>query len=617
MKKLSLFLASVLLGVCVFGSLDHSQTSDQKRHVLTKKESCPPQLLDGQWRVPRGRRLDRSRSNSISNNDLWAWVFGDIYLDYFESLTATDDGGCAFMITTFFQNIWLGRISSEGDILLQKQHSASGPEYGSNTNPIIQTKDKGLAFVITSYAGVDRDIYFVKTSPELDAVMAKYLFGKTWPVGEAPEGKKKDDYGYAVGEAENEDIFVLGVTHYYSDPGDVVVFKISPSENRIVWQKVLITDGGDYPAGVTPLKNGGCYVYGGSSSFNPSSDAWVVKFSPEGKCDWQRAFGGNGSDAVYSAVLREDEGLTLAGTTSSYGAGGADFWVFDVSPDGDLMPGRQIALGGSKSDIARSIDKAMNGDIILGGGTESSGNGNQDCLVIRVSPAFNVKWAKTYGGKKGEHAKSVQEALDGNLYVAGPTTSFGYTEWRFEYKLELDALVLKLSSNGETNVPDLSHNMNIVVTPTSAIAYDTWATVMDNDIVLRDVLGGLSDFNPPAPLPVNVSAVYPPVDVKVEINEDKTLFKAVTYFKLRWEKNPLSKNIDVVEYRIYKKSLDENTYTYLDKVLSEAVLPSSNEFIYEGSLQESAKGVVYAVTAFDSSGQESGFSVSDDLTKGK
>ncbi len=621
MKKLVLFLTLVFLGFWVFGSLDYSKASDEKQPVMLKKYLTSQQLLDKSWRVPRRIRLDRNPPNTNSNNDLWAWVFGDRYNDDFESLTATKEGGCIFMGTEFFRDIWLEKLSSEGEISLQKLYKGQGAEFGNystDLNPIIQTNDGGFAFVITTYpGGVGADICFVKTSPELDAVIAKYLFGKTWPVGEAPEGKKKEDYGYAVAEDENEDIFVLGVTHYYSDPGDVVVFKISLSENRILWQKVLRTDYVDDPAGIIPTKNGGCYVYGSSNSFNdPSGDAWVIKFSPTGECNWQRAIGGGRSDRAYSALSREDEGLIIVGATSSYVTEGTDFWLFGMSPDGDIEPGKQIALGGNKNDIAYSIDKANNGDFILGGSTESFGNGNQDFLVIRVSPALKVRWARTYGGRKTDYAKSVQEAMDGNLYVAGPTTSFGYIEWRGNYQLLLDFLVLKLSPNGETNVPDLSHTMNIMVTDTFAAAYDTWATVMDNNIVLRNASGSLLDYDT-TPLPVNVSTLYPPVNVRVEINEDKTLFKTNTYFRLRWDKNTLNKNLDVVKYHIYKKSPDENTYTYLGEVLSDSALTWSNTFEYEGLLQESAEGIIYAVTALDSSGRESEFSVAGDLSKGK
>jgi hypothetical protein len=160
--------------------------------------------------------------------------------------------------------------------------------------------------------------------------------------------------------------------------------------------------------------------------------------------------------------------------------------------------------------------------------------------------------------------------------------------------------------------------MDVTVTKTSSIAYDTWATVVDSDLVSLEASGTLSDYRT-TPLPVNVNFLYPPADVFVGINEtDKTLFKTKTYFRLRWTKNPLNKNLNVVKYRIYIKYPDENVYTYLDEVLSEDSITDSNDYAYEGTFLKSSERIIYVVTALDSSGRESGFSeAAGELSKGK
>jgi thioredoxin-related protein len=54
---------------------------------------------------------------------------------------------------------------------------------------------------------------------------------------------------------------------------------------------------------------------------------------------WDRTYGGNGDDVVFSLIQTTDGGYAIAGGISSKGAGGADFWVIKLDEQGNLKPG--------------------------------------------------------------------------------------------------------------------------------------------------------------------------------------------------------------------------------------------------------------------------------------
>jgi hypothetical protein len=59
----------------------------------------------------------------------------------------------------------------------------------------------------------------------------------------------------------------------------------------------------------------------------------VVSVNAEAEM-WGQTYGGAGDDVGRSLVVTSDGGYVIAGYTSSFGAGGLDFWVVKTDEDG-------------------------------------------------------------------------------------------------------------------------------------------------------------------------------------------------------------------------------------------------------------------------------------------
>ena len=63
-------------------------------------------------------------------------------------------------------------------------------------------------------------------------------------------------------------------------------------------------------------------------------DFLLVKTDSKGSKEWDKTFGGYGSDLADSVQQTTDGGFILAGYTTSYGAGFRDAWVVKTDANG-------------------------------------------------------------------------------------------------------------------------------------------------------------------------------------------------------------------------------------------------------------------------------------------
>lgn len=231
------------------------------------------------------------------------------------------------------------------------------------------------------------------------------------------------DEASSIQQTNNGGYIVAGhTTSYGAGHYDFLTLKIS-ANGAVEWQK---TYGGvrfEWAEFVQQTGDGGYIVTGKTESFGAGlDDFWVLKLSPDGVVEWQKTYGGVGSEEANSIQHTSDGGYIVAGDTSSFGAGLLDAWVLKLSPEG--MVEWQKTYGGVGHDKAYSIKQTGDGGYVVACWTESFGAGLDDFWVLKLSSDGVVEWQKTYGGLNCEWAYCIQQTHDGGYVVAGETVSF-------------------------------------------------------------------------------------------------------------------------------------------------------------------------------------------------
>ncbi|RPJ45453.1 MAG: hypothetical protein EHM19_05380 [Candidatus Latescibacterota bacterium] len=146
-------------------------------------------------------------------------------------------------------------------------------------------------------------------------------------------------------------------------------------------------------------------------------DMWAVRTDGDGTTIWERTFGGAGRDYAFGACATTDGGFAIVGYTTSRGAGGSDVFLVRIDGAGDTLWTR--TYGGSAADDGRSVCEAPDGSLIVAGQTESYGAGQADFYILRVDTAGDTIWTRTHGDSLLDFARGICMTPDGNVGVAG------------------------------------------------------------------------------------------------------------------------------------------------------------------------------------------------------
>ncbi|MGQ4891468.1 MAG: hypothetical protein ACP6IP_03165 [Candidatus Njordarchaeia archaeon] len=195
-----------------------------------------------------------------------------------------------------------------------------------------------------------------------------------------------------------------------ADGGYVVAASVSiPSSKNFKLWLLKVDENGDlvwnrtygedlsWSFSIVQAADGG-YIVAGSIYFNDSrgSDVWLLKVDENGSVVWNRTYGGDGSDKAFSIIQATDGGYVVAGSTSSFGVGKSDVWLFKIDEDGDVVWNR--TYGGDKSDNAYSIARTVDGGYVVVGSTTSFGVDGDDVWLLRVDKIGDLIWSKRYSG---------------------------------------------------------------------------------------------------------------------------------------------------------------------------------------------------------------------------
>jgi len=190
------------------------------------------------------------------------------------------------------------------------------------------------------------------------------------------------------------------------------------------WNKTYGGTGTDMANALVQTGDGGYALAGFTGSFGAGrDDFWLVKTDANGNAQWNRTYGGTNLDYVGALVQTDDGGYALAGSTNSFGAGGDDFWLVKTDAIGNVMWNK--TYGGTDYDDANALVQTSDGGYALAGRTGIAGAGTDDLWLVKTDASGNMQWNKTYGGTDYDDAYALVQTTDGGYALAGITESFG------------------------------------------------------------------------------------------------------------------------------------------------------------------------------------------------
>ena len=342
-------------------------------------------------------------------------TFGGTSDEYGYATEQLSDGGYIMCGRTIsfgvggFDN-YLIRLNANGDTLWTKTYGNTGYDEAQS---IKQTSDGGFIMVgqtaTVDYAG---DVYLVKTDAN-GVLVWSTAFGTA----------TKFDFGYSVRQTSDGGYIIAGLTNSTgAGLRDVLLIKTN-STGVLQWSKTYGGAADDEARSVEETADGGFIVSGFTQSYGSGYQMYLIKTNSTGNVTWSKTFGGGGLELGYSVKQTSDGGYVLLGYSDSYGSGLYDVLLLKLSAIGSITWSK--TYGGTADDYGLCIYITSDGGYIISGRTSSYGAGGGDYYLIKTDVNGVHQWSKAYGGTAVDQAGNVRQTTDGGYILTGYTMSFG------------------------------------------------------------------------------------------------------------------------------------------------------------------------------------------------
>nr|MBP7449587.1 hypothetical protein [Flavobacteriales bacterium] len=183
---------------------------------------------------------------------------------------------------------------------------------------------------------------------------------------------------------------------------------------------------------------------GHQNTLGGATDAFLVKFNSSGTRLWSTYYGGDDHDLAFHCATDANGNVFLAGTTHSLAgissgghqnthAGSDDGFLVKFNASGTRL--WATYYGGPSSDRGFHCAVDPSGNVFLSGETVSTtgiaasghqstfGGGDDDGFLVKFSPSGTRLWGTYYGGSGLDTGEAGGVDANGNVYIAGWTTS--------------------------------------------------------------------------------------------------------------------------------------------------------------------------------------------------
>ncbi|MGD9344576.1 MAG: DJ-1/PfpI family protein [Candidatus Aminicenantes bacterium] len=375
---------------------------------------------------PRGPHRDKLKNPQIlpqkldwtDDDVMWCRTFGSEQADGGRAICETADGGFVITGYTFSSgtgtaDILVMKVNQKGELLWASSFGGAGTEYGYGCKAV----DDGyvVAGYTTSFGEGSRDVYLLKLDLYGNEVWSKFFGGSSWDVGLAVDGNSKNGY------------CVCGYTHSFgAGEEDVYVIKTDP-DGETIWSKTFGGERYEFGNSVSCTSDGGCFVGATTGTYGKgNADFYLIRIDADGNKIWERAYGnkgrrGYGFDWCHSMSPTDEGGSICVGCTDCQDIMDAHVVKFDDK--GNEVWARSF---GNKPfyDYGHSVCDTGDGGYIVCGVTKSIQDDN-DISLTRLDRKGKVQWIKTLGADDSDWGSAILATEDGQCVLTGHTDSSG------------------------------------------------------------------------------------------------------------------------------------------------------------------------------------------------
>jgi len=302
----------------------------------------------------------------------WNRTYGGMESDMVRSLIVTSDGGYALA-----GSAWLIKTDTQG-IMEWKQTYV-----GTDARSLVETSDGGFALAGStwSFAVGKDDFWLVKTDR-----YGNLEWNRTYGGAGSDNANSlalTSDGGFALAGSTSSFTKNLLSPDFWlikTDVNGVMEWNQTYDYNKW-WEHANF---------VVETADGG-YAIAGIAAFPPPLpvyEFWLVKTDANGNMEWSKTYGETQYEKAGSVVKTSDGGFALAGFKNSFGGWGNDFWLVKTDNYGNIEWSQ--THGGSEADIARSLIETSDGGYAIAGDTSSFGAGGTDFWLVKTDEYGNI-----------------------------------------------------------------------------------------------------------------------------------------------------------------------------------------------------------------------------------